>query len=166
MWTTHYCLRKRPHTKMPNAQSNPIWSKRLSSFSSPKPPQHQGYIPNNRSRMAMELQEKAAAPLEIGTRGTVGSLIMQEIRYFKSTEVTTQDISERRRASNMASSSYLSKPMVELALTPKKKKKRISRRLLPSICTLVEVSDNRPIGISPGLSYRALKSDMPARSPA
>lgn len=118
--------------------------------------------------MAVELREKTSgeAPVEIGSRGTVGSLIMQEIRYFKSHEVTAQDIPKSECVCNVASTSNHSEPAVSLALAPKKKK-RMSRRFLPSICTLIDVSDNRrPVGISQGLGYRPLESNLPARSPA
>ncbi|KAK4745808.1 hypothetical protein SAY87_012120 [Trapa incisa] len=67
-------------------------------------------------------------------------------------------------ASDMTSSSDVSKPVVQLALTPKRKRRSLSERFLPSICTLVEVADSRAIGISVGQGYKALKSDVPARS--
>ena len=38
------------------------------------------------------------APVEIGTRGTVASLIMQEIEYFSRIESNSQDRSQRKKS--------------------------------------------------------------------
>ncbi|MBA0850381.1 hypothetical protein Goshw_028881 [Gossypium schwendimanii] len=89
----------------------------------------------------------ANPPVEIGTRGTVGSLVMQEIEYFSQLELRSKD-SSKKPHSNVG-------PVVPT----QKKKKRGSSKLIPSICSMVEISDNRPLGIS-GLSYRNLKSDV------
>lgn len=115
----------------------------------------------------MELCKKTAALIEIGTHRTVGSLMMQEIRYFKRLEVTRHDIPKKPCISNTGSSSNHPEPSVRLAMATKKRKKGISKGLLMSICTPVEVCDNkRMIRVSSGLGYRALKSDVPARLPA
>ncbi|MFQ6621389.1 hypothetical protein Gotur_001464 [Gossypium turneri] len=89
----------------------------------------------------------ANPPVEIGTRGTVGSLVMQEIEYFSQLELRSKD-SSKKPHSNVG-------PVVPT----QKKKKRGSSKLIPSICSMVEISDNRSLGIS-GLSYRNLKSDV------
>lgn len=105
----------------------------------------------------------AQTPVDIGTRGTVGSLIMQEIRYFSQLESSYPGSSQKPKfhTTGMAStSSNQSKPTVGSAITTPKKKKKGSSRLLPSMCSVVEVSNNnRRIGISE-FSYRNLKSDV------
>ncbi|PKI67677.1 hypothetical protein CRG98_011890 [Punica granatum] len=152
---------------MPNAPSNLTRPRKaIPSLSYPKPPQLQRYIHNDPIMMDMGTLDKKATPVEIGTRGTVGSLIMQEIRYFKNLELSTQDIPKNHQAFNTTSFSDHSGSTVGSAVT-QKKKKTTSGRFLPSICTLVEVSDKkRMIGVSPWLGYRALKSDVPAKLPA
>ncbi|KAK7276805.1 hypothetical protein RIF29_17951 [Crotalaria pallida] len=100
-------------------------------------------------------------PVEIGTRGTVASLIMQEIQYFRRIELSSQGKSQRNKSqmTDMDSSvSTISRGAI--VLTPEStKKKRVSSKLLPSMCSMVDVSDNgRPNGTS-AFSYRNLKSD-------
>ena len=106
-------------------------------------------------------EEMAHTPVEIGTRGTVGSLIMKEIEYFSQLELSCQGSSQKPQFSitDKASSSSHSRPTLG-SVTATQKKKNKGSRLLPGICSMVEVSDNnRPIGIS-GFSYRNLKSDL------
>ncbi|POO00401.1 hypothetical protein TorRG33x02_038140 [Trema orientale] len=105
-------------------------------------------------------------PVEIGTRGTVGSLVMKEIEYFSQLELSSHGNLEKPRShvTDMASSSsgisHSSKPTFGSASTTQKKKKKGSSKLLPSMCSMVEVSDkNRPVGIS-SFSYRNLKTDV------
>ncbi|XVE80349.1 hypothetical protein DITRI_Ditri14bG0132600 [Diplodiscus trichospermus] len=103
-------------------------------------------------------------PVEIGTRGTVGSLIMQEIEYFSRLELSCGDSSKKppSNVSDVAASSSHSRTIVRpVVATQKKKKKRggSGSKLLPSICSTVEISENRPVGVS-GFSYRNLKSDV------
>ncbi|XP_039064317.1 uncharacterized protein LOC120209344 [Hibiscus syriacus] len=85
----------------------------------------------------------ANPPVEIGTRGTVGSLIMQEIEYFSQLELGCKDGPKKPRSN------------VGPVAATRKKKKRGSSRLIPSMCSMVEISDNRPVGVS-GFGYRNL----------
>ncbi|KAF9666955.1 hypothetical protein SADUNF_Sadunf16G0282400 [Salix dunnii] len=116
------------------------------------------------STIATRVSQDMAAqhPVQIGTRGTVGSLIMQEIKYFSQLELSCQESSKKPQPhiTTMASTSNQSKTTLgSVVTTPKKKMKGGSRRL-PRICSMVEVSDSsRPYGIS-GFSYRNLKSDV------
>lgn len=110
--------------------------------------------------IAAELAEKMAmdAHVEIGTRGTVGSLIMREIEHFSQLEISSQDSSRQPQSvvEDIASSSTHPRPTMASALRTQKKQRRRASRL-PRVCSMVEVSDNsRPIGIS---SLRSLKSD-------
>lgn len=103
----------------------------------------------------------AYAPAEIGTRGTVGSLILKEIEYFNQLELSSKCSSRKPQPpiTSIVSSSSLSRPTFESVIKTQKKKKR-GTGLLPSICSMVDVADNnRPIGISV-YSYRNLRSDV------
>ncbi|XP_034678013.1 uncharacterized protein LOC117908499 [Vitis riparia] len=103
----------------------------------------------------------AQNPVEIGTRGTVGSLIMQEIEYFSRLEIGHKDCSQKPQCkiADAISSGSHSIPKFGIMIKAQKKKKRGSR-LLPSMCSIVEVADsNQPNGIS-GFTYRNLKADV------
>ncbi|KAJ0047137.1 hypothetical protein Pint_04195 [Pistacia integerrima] len=67
----------------------------------------------------------AHTPVEIGTRGTVGSLIMKEIEYFSRLEVSSQGSSQKPHShvEDIASSSSHPRPTIASALTTQKKKK-------------------------------------------
>lgn len=103
----------------------------------------------------------AYAPAEVGTRGTVGSLIMREIEYFNQLELRSECCTHKPPppiTSIVSSSSHLRTTFDSMAKTRKKKKRGTG--LLPSICSMVDVADNnRPIGISV-YSYRNLRSDV------
>lgn len=109
--------------------------------------------------------QQMAAPIAIGTRGTIGSLVRKEIDYFKNfntchpqfdprrgnSEENTKNSQQRRDRSSSRLSSWFSK-------TNWRKKKRQSRggKFLPSMCSAVEVSGENQV---PGFNYRILKSD-------
>ncbi|KAJ7963856.1 Delta-hexatoxin-Mg1a like [Quillaja saponaria] len=119
------------------------------------------YISSTLARSEAE-NMAACTPVEIGTRGTVGSLIMQEIEYFSRLRLHLQDNSEKSKSqiTDMATSSTNSIPTTVSIVTSRKKKKQRSSKLLPSICSVVDVSDNnRPNRIS-SFSYKNLKSDI------
>ena len=112
------------------------------------------------SKNVPDIEMAALPPVEIGTRGTVESLIMQEIEYFSRLELGCRDSSKKPHLNvgDVTSSSSPSRPIVGPVVATQKKKKRGSK-LLPSICSTVEISENRSVGIS-GFSYRNLKSDV------
>ncbi|KAH7545768.1 hypothetical protein FEM48_Zijuj01G0128900 [Ziziphus jujuba var. spinosa] len=106
----------------------------------------------------------AAAPLAIGTRGTVGSLVRKEIEYFTKLELDRNGSSRKPRShvvdmgscgrSNSRSGFWF------LTMTWKRKKPKVSRGFLPRICSVSEVSEtNRLNGIS-GFNYMILKDDV------
>lgn len=101
-------------------------------------------------------------PVEIGTRGTVASLIMQEIEYFSRIDSNSQDRSQRNKSQITevgSSTSTCSRTTIVPTVEETTKKKRGSSKLLPSMCSIVDVSDSgRPNGTS-AFSYRNLKSD-------
>lgn len=109
--------------------------------------------------------EKMAAkckPVAIGTTGTVGSLIMQEIEYFNQLELGSRNSSSKshHQVIDTASSSEFTGPKLGSLVGVSKKKKRGSNRLIPSMCSMVEVAEsNRPSQFS-GFTYRNLKTDL------
>ncbi|XP_022735268.1 uncharacterized protein LOC111288589 [Durio zibethinus] len=113
------------------------------------------------ARNVPDIEMAAHPPVEVGTRGTVGSLVLQEIEYFSRLELNCQDSSKKPHLNVKdvgASSSSQSRPLVGPVIATQKKKKRGGRKLRPSMCSMVEISENRSVGI-PGFSYRNLKSD-------
>lgn len=102
-------------------------------------------------------------PVEIGTRGTVASLIMQEIDYFSRVESNSQDRPQSQRNksqfTNVGSSHSTNSRSTIVSRVESTKKKRVSSKLLPSMCSMVDVSDGgRPNGTS-AFGYRNLRSD-------
>ncbi|WVY90066.1 hypothetical protein V8G54_035580 [Vigna mungo] len=104
-------------------------------------------------------------PVEIGTRGTVASLIMQEIEYFSRIDSNSQrNKSQIIEVGSSVSSSTSSRTTIASTVEESTKKKRVSSsRLLPSMCSVVDVSDNgRPNGTS-AFGYRNLKFRLCSR---
>ncbi|XP_038691164.1 uncharacterized protein LOC119989606 [Tripterygium wilfordii] len=101
----------------------------------------------------------AENPVEIGT---IGSLMMQEIEYFSRLESHSRNSVQRSQSDvgDMDSSSKQSRTTFGSVMTAQKKKKRESSWFIPTMCSMVEVSDNnRKTGIS-GFNYKNLNSDM------
>ncbi|KAG6603769.1 hypothetical protein SDJN03_04378, partial [Cucurbita argyrosperma subsp. sororia] len=113
----------------------------------------------SRSRSLSEKMD-GIAPLAIGTRGTVGSLVMKEIEYFTKFEVERHGSSQRisgdaSRRSDCKGSFWL------VSLTWKWKKRKGNNGILPNICSAVELSKSNRFNGIPGFSYRILKHDFP-----
>lgn len=103
----------------------------------------------------------AVAPLAIGTRGTVGSLVMKEIEYFTKLELERHGGSQRITGVGDASRRRDSKGSFWLlSLTWKWKKRRSSNGILPNICSAVELSKSNRFNGIPGFGYRILKDDV------
>lgn len=90
-------------------------------------------------------------PVAIGTRGTVGSLIIREMEYFSRLELGSR---------KLASSGDFSRPKPESIISTCEKKKRGSKRLIPSMCSMVEVAESKQPKASMGFAYRNLKADV------
>lgn len=125
------------------------------------PPSKQ--IMHKSSILAASVMEEIAeyTPVEIGTRGTVGSLVMQEIEYFSRIELNSHDRSQKNKPqiTDTGSSCSTDSRATNLSTAASTKKKRVSSKLLPSMCSMVDVSDKgRPNGTS-AFSYKSLKSD-------
>jgi len=98
----------------------------------------------------------AKTPVEVGTRGTVGFLIMKEIEYFTNLESDKpQD-----QFTEIASTSSHPKPKFgSFTTTPGKKKKGGGRKLIPNMCSTVDVAKSNRSKVTSGLSYSNLKGD-------
>ncbi|XAR53778.1 hypothetical protein NMG60_11022459 [Bertholletia excelsa] len=92
----------------------------------------------------------ATAPLEIGTRGTMGSLVMKEIEYFRRLEL--EGIRGRSNRKPWRSFGVL-------VMGWKRKKRQGSGVPLPSMCSTVDVSQIPRSTEMPGFSYRNLKEE-------
>lgn len=121
----------------------------------------------------------ATTPVEVGTRGTVASLVMKEIEYFRGLELESRtpqehtvgvgvaSTSSSRRSSSSSSSSSSRRsssssnflPSFGLVMTWRRKKRRGSGGFVPSMCSAVDVEENKLNGI-PGFNYRNLKADV------
>ncbi|KAL2503921.1 hypothetical protein Adt_19542 [Abeliophyllum distichum] len=115
--------------------------------------------------IGLAIPEKMATkckPVEIGTRGTVGSLIMQEIEYFNQLEAGCRNSSNKpnRQVMDSASSSEFSGPKLGSVVTVLKKKKRGSNRLIPNMCSMVEVAESNWPSQFSSFTYRSLKTDL------
>ncbi|KAK6934421.1 hypothetical protein RJ641_034576 [Dillenia turbinata] len=159
----------------PNPKSRPTYKANYPPKLEPKPPLFIKKLPlplqpnkkfSIKPTPSPQVHENMAAktPAEIGTRGTVGSLVMQEIEYFSRLELGHQVVAQKKatkcqiRESASAGGYYI--PKFGSIIMTRRKKKKEGSRLLPSICSMVEVVEsNRPIGKS-GFSYRNLKTDV------
>ncbi|OIV91935.1 hypothetical protein TanjilG_00603 [Lupinus angustifolius] len=105
----------------------------------------------------------AQAPVSIGTRGTIGSLVMKEIEYFTKFEL------DRRRSSQKSQQHFvdtdrsysMSRPSFWVILTTwKRKKRKGTSGSIPKFCSVAEVAESNQLNRIPGYSYRILKNDI------
>ncbi|KAK3024275.1 hypothetical protein RJ639_043137 [Escallonia herrerae] len=110
------------------------------------------------SNIASKVPETMATkfPVEIGTRGTVGSLIMQEIEYFSRLELDCRESSQI----HTPSASENTRPKHGSMTKTSQKKKRARSRLIPSMCSVVEVAESSHQNVASGFSYSTLKADV------
>ncbi|KAI3986651.1 hypothetical protein MKX01_014189 [Papaver californicum] len=104
----------------------------------------------------------STTPVKVGTRGTVGALVLQEIEYFtKLDSRCCKNSQESQPQSNHnASCSGSSKATVgSVSMTQKRKKKKDGGRFIPSICSVVEVVKTNQRHRIHGVSYRTLRTD-------
>ncbi|KAG5546441.1 hypothetical protein RHGRI_018579 [Rhododendron griersonianum] len=148
-----------PETQNNSTQTRPkVPTSSLHPQTSPFPPTTQKLVMQNSSSVPSTIPEKmdTKTPVEIGTRGTVGFLIMREIEYFTHLESDKP----QHLCTEMASTSTQPNPKFgSFATTPRKKKKGGRRKLVPNMCSMVEVVKcNRP-NVNSGLGYRNLRAD-------
>ncbi|KAI4374772.1 hypothetical protein MLD38_012724 [Melastoma candidum] len=95
-------------------------------------------------------------PVEIGTMGSIGSPIMREIRQLGRVQSSCGNHPHKTRLGMDSSDGIQPRPALGLLLD-QRKKKRGGSGLLPSICSMVEVSNNRVPLRSSSFNYRNLK---------
>ncbi|XP_055805229.1 uncharacterized protein LOC129874032 [Solanum dulcamara] len=105
-----------------------------------------------------------SVPVEVGTRGTIGSLLKKEIEYFKKVELDCSKGScnnkSQKNSVEIDSGGGNSWPSFGfLTMKWKKKKRRGTGGGLPAMCSMVEVSESCKMNDIPGFSYRNLKVD-------
>ncbi|CAA2954714.1 Hypothetical predicted protein [Olea europaea subsp. europaea] len=101
-------------------------------------------------------------PVEVGTRGTVGSLLKREIEYFKRLDLDRFEMSSlksERHVGEIGSGRSNSWPSFKLFPLNWRRKKRRNTGIRPSMCSMVEVVDGGGMSEIPGFSYRNLKAD-------
>ncbi|KAG8386147.1 hypothetical protein BUALT_Bualt03G0118800 [Buddleja alternifolia] len=146
---------------MPQTLSNSTTKTRPKNISTQQNPPT--YIANTKEMMhisnsfgSLKLTAKSD-PVAIGTRGTVGSLIMQEMEYFSRVEPKRPP----RQISVLATTREVSRSKPEPVITIPGKRKRISNRLIPRMCSMVEVAESKkPNAVVSGFTYRNLKADL------
>ncbi|XAR67467.1 hypothetical protein NMG60_11002237 [Bertholletia excelsa] len=101
----------------------------------------------------------ARTPLEVGTRGTIGYLIMKEIEYFSQLELNCRGRSETPWGQFTATTSITTRFWTKLRslITIRKKKKRGGANLVPNSCSVVEVVDSHRPKMIPQSNYRNSK---------
>ncbi|KAL3850854.1 hypothetical protein ACJIZ3_012736 [Penstemon smallii] len=96
-------------------------------------------------------------PLEVGTCGTIGSLLKREIEYFRRLEIEHVDFDRNSEEINVGGRNSW-RSFMSLMGSWRKKKRRNSG-IRPGICSKVEVANNRGLNEIHGFSYRNLKAD-------
>ncbi|GMH05322.1 hypothetical protein Nepgr_007162 [Nepenthes gracilis] len=115
----------------------------------------------------------AAAPLAVGTRGTVGSLLKREIEYYRRLELDKQSQTLKRPekqpinvSDNNGNRHSRSNSLGYLLTSSWRRKKRRSNSsgsdsFFPNLCSTVEVTDSSySLDGIPGFSYRNLREEM------
>lgn len=116
------------------------------------------------SNVTSKLPEKmgSTAPVKVGTRGTVGSLVMKEIEYFRRCELELCGSSikpQKHSVDGSSSGGSSSWPNFGFLMMTWRKKKKRGSAILPRICSAVEVSKSHRHNGVPGFTYRNLKAD-------
>ncbi|XP_011648422.1 uncharacterized protein LOC105434455 [Cucumis sativus] len=104
----------------------------------------------------------AIAPVAIGTRGTIGSLVKKEIDYFAKIELETSISSQRSQGPEMASSGCRSSPPTfwQSLMSWRRKTKLTSNRFVTKMCSTFDASRSNRMNKISGLSYTILQNDF------
>ncbi|KAK7359752.1 hypothetical protein VNO77_01717 [Canavalia gladiata] len=104
-----------------------------------------------------------AAPVAIGTRGTIGSLVRKEIEYFTKFELERRgsSLKPQHHILDMDSRSYsMFRPSFWTWFLRRKGRGTNGSGFLPKICSVAEVAETNQFKRIPGYSYRILKRDI------
>ncbi|KAM6602084.1 hypothetical protein CsatA_021693 [Cannabis sativa] len=115
----------------------------------------------------------STAPIAIGTRGTVGSLVRKEIEYFTKLEVDRHGNSRKPRGpqildmasttnSKRGNNSWPSFKFLMIMSWKRRKQRSPSRSFIPSLCSASEVDERNRFNLNgaPSFSYRILRDDL------
>ncbi|KAI3708541.1 hypothetical protein L2E82_37754 [Cichorium intybus] len=112
-------------------------------------------IKPNATTVSLAATKMAETPVKIGTKGTVGSLMMKEIEYLNRLEVKVQS---QKRSLQVPEAATTSIELDSVNKTQKSKKR--GNKFVPSFCSVIDVADiNGPKMIS-GFNYKTLKADV------
>lgn len=108
------------------------------------------------------------APVEIGTQGTVASLLLREIEHFRKLELERKGkgLKSQSQVSDIASAQHGSRPNGSrpkvgfVVITQKRKKYNRGSGFLPSMCSFVDVADANHQVKTSRLSYKNLKTEV------
>ncbi|MCL7024011.1 hypothetical protein MKW94_029472 [Papaver nudicaule] len=104
----------------------------------------------------------STTPVKVGTKGTVGALVLQEIEYFTKLDSryckNSQESQPQSNHKPSCSGSSKTKSGF-ISMTQKRKKKKDGGRFIPSICSVVEVVETNRLNRIHGVSYRNLRTD-------
>lgn len=108
------------------------------------------------------------APVEIGTRGTVASLLLREIEHFSRLELERNGKGQKSKSqvSDVASAKHSSRPNDPrtkfgfVVIIPKRRKKVRGSGYLPSMCSFVDVAETNHEVRTSRLNYRNLKTEV------
>ncbi|XP_072986478.1 uncharacterized protein [Typha latifolia] len=122
--------------------------------------------------MAYEQEPEAAAvskemaatpsPVEVGARGTIASLVSQEIEYFRRLQEDNLNTSHQKqgtRATEVASASRSSRNKSGTNGANLKKKVVAAGGFLPSICSAVDITETGHTGRIARIGYKNLRTD-------
>lgn len=132
------------------------------------------YKASTSANILIKEQMGTTAPIAIGTRGTVGSLVRREIEYFRRLELDCGDISKKLeskkyvgigKTTSFPTSRVKTASLGSLLSMSWRRKRRSNNSssssnnysFFPSMCSAVDVSESKRFG---GFSYRNLKTDI------
>lgn len=103
-------------------------------------------------------------PAEVGARGTIGSLVSQEIEYFRRLNPDHQESSSERLKTEVASASGDSKQKPGSSREAQRRRRRkkkllVSGGFLPSMCSAVDVIDTKGKEKAGTIGYKNLRTD-------
>lgn len=99
----------------------------------------------------------------VGTRGTVASLIMQEIKYFTQLESDRPSCSNKPSSGklvNLASMCEFMGLNIGSVVNTSNKKKKGNKWNMPRMCSTAEVADRNQLSGMSRFTYRNLKADL------
>jgi hypothetical protein len=105
-----------------------------------------------------------AAPIAIGTRGTIGSLVRKEIEYFTKFELDRRGISQKSQKQHHFVDMEKAKKhsFWFLPTTWKRMKQRsTTNKFIRKICSIIELDhESNQFNKIPGYSYKILNNDI------